>query len=107
MNIKTEASCSIKIYIAGDYASAKQWLHRECVREGLCVTIQETEFIYTNGAESGVVVGLENYPRFPKAREELQQRAEFIARGLMSELCQSSAMIVGPSETMWLTTRSC
>ncbi len=98
-------SFSVRIHIAGDIDVARQWLRRECVREGLCVTLKAEEFIYTHGMEAGVEIGMENYPRFPKTADEILARAVIIAEGLMVELCQSSAMIVTPTEAIWKTTR--
>jgi hypothetical protein len=56
---------AVRLYIAGDVETAKRWLRHECWREGLCVTIEPTTFIYTGGEEDGFVVGFVNYPRFP------------------------------------------
>lgn len=46
---------------------------------GLCVTITPTTFIYKDGREEGVIIGLINYPRFPTDKEKLEQTAEEIA----------------------------
>ncbi len=98
-------SYSVRIYVAGDGNAARQWLRHECIREGLCVTVKDVDYIYTYGLEAGVEVGLENYPRFPKTPAELQARAEVVATGLMQHLGQSSCMVVTPSESVWLTNR--
>lgn len=50
---------------------------------GGCVTITETDFIYTNGTEKGVIIELINYPRFKAKRKDLWNIAEVIAKQLM------------------------
>lgn len=96
---------AITVYVAGDYQAARESLRRECFEEGLCVTVTPTTFIYTAGAEEGVVVGLVNYPRFPTTPEALGDRAAKVAARLMTDLCQWSALIVTPTETVWLNAR--
>ena len=75
------------------------------MEDGLCVTVTPTTFVYTAGAEEGVAVGLVNYPRFPTTLEALRERAEKVAQRLMTDLCQWSALIVTPTETVWLNAR--
>ena len=43
--------------------------------EKLCVTVTETKFIYVNGNEPGLIIGLINYPRFPSDFLTLKDRA--------------------------------
>ena len=43
-----------------------------CDEVGLCVTFKLVEFLYINGDESGVEVGLINYPRFKSTPTEIQ-----------------------------------
>ncbi len=105
MLTKTEPSVRVTVYIAGDYQTAKAALRRECFAEGLCVTVTPTCFVYTAGAEDGVAVGFVNYPRFPTTADALFSRAVLVANRLMAELCQWSALVVGPETTMWLSNR--
>ncbi len=93
------------VYIAGDVQIARESLRRQCFEAGLCVTLTPTEFIYTAGMESGVAVGFVNYPRFPKQPEEIFSRAKRVAERLMDDLYQWSALIVTPTETVWLNRR--
>ena len=95
----------IQIYMSGPIETAKQVLRKECLREGLCVTIDPTTFIYAGGEESGFVIGLLNYPRFPKSNEELRSRAGDIALLLLDATCQLSALIVTPEATTWISNR--
>lgn len=48
----------------------KQLCQKHVDKIGLCVTVTETDYIYTNGSEKGVIVGLINYPRFPIAKHK-------------------------------------
>ena len=105
MKTLTEPSFNATVFIAGDVQTARESLRRQCFEEGLCVTLTPTEFVYTAGLESGVAVGLVNYPRFPKAPDEIKARAVKVAERLMGDLCQWSALVVTPAETVWLTRR--
>jgi hypothetical protein len=105
MPLVCEPSHSVTVFIAGDLATARASLRRQCMEEGLCVTLTATEFVYTSGMESGVAVGLQNYPRFPKSREEIKARALAIAHILIRDLYQSSALVVAPDETIWINNR--
>lgn len=101
----TAPTCVATVYVAGEYADAVASLRRQCIEDGLCVTITPTKFVYTGGAEDGVAVGFINYPRFPKTPEEIMARAVGVAERLIVDLYQLSASIVGPTETVWLTRR--
>ena len=57
----------------------KDFLQEYVNRVSLCVTVSPTTFIYKDGREDGVVIGLINYPRFPTTREALKKQAEEIA----------------------------
>jgi ferredoxin len=57
MNVKTEETYTVRLYLSGPVEVAKQVLREECMREGLCVTIEPTTYIYTGGEEAGYVVG--------------------------------------------------
>lgn len=94
-----------KIYIAGPIDVAKQILREECKHAGLCVTIEPTTFIYTGGEEEGYVVGLINYPRFPKADQDIWNRAYRIANLLRQKTFQDSVLLQDPSNTVWISDR--
>jgi hypothetical protein len=94
---------TIRVYMAGDIAHAKQLLRAECYGRGLCVTIEPTTFIYTGGEEAGFVVGFVNYPRFPSKPAELMERAKDMVYELMLPLNQRSALLVAPDKTIWIT----
>lgn len=92
-----------RVYMAGDIETAKRWLRQECWRSPLCVTVEPTTFIYTGGEETGFVVGLLDYPRFPDRHGILAARAREIAVSLRDECGQKSALVVGPEMTEWFT----
>lgn len=108
MITKTCPTYEINIYMAGDIEQAKQLLRTAVYppNKGLCVTINSTLYIYTGGEETGFIVGLRNYPRFPSHPAALLERAEQITENLLTGLCQWSAMIVESSgQTYWITRR--
>lgn len=90
-----------RIFIAGDLATIKQVCRQHCMEIGLCVTVQPTEFIYTAGEESGAVVGLINYARFPSTAEDVRQKAEALGHRLMAACCQRSFSIVTTDESTY------
>lgn len=105
MTKKTIPTYQIKLYLSGPIEVAKQLLRRECLRLGLCVTIEPTTFIYTGGEETGYIVGLLNYPRFPAVIDELKARAESIMLQLIEETNQHSGLMVTPTQSTWVTRR--
>lgn len=101
---KTTPTITVQIFMAGDIATAKQEIRSYCWYYGFCVTVTATDFIYTGGEETGFIIGLQNYPRFPVTEEDalLARAHELIAR-LMPVLNQRSALIVAPGCTEWVT----
>lgn len=83
----------IKIFIAGDKQLARQVL-QEYVMRGACVSITDEEYIYKMGNETGIVVNLFNYPRFPKSEKELLDQALELAELLIEKLYQGSCTVV-------------
>jgi len=102
---KTAPTYRVTIFVAGDIGTAKMICQRFCFSEGLCVTLRPTDFIYTGGTESGMEIGLINYPRFPVDSEEIRSTAMRLAQKLVEDLSQWSASIVCPDTTIWLTRR--
>lgn len=105
MFTNSEDTIWIKIYLSGPISIGEQVCREECLREGLCVTIEPTKYIYTGGEEAGFVVGLINYPRFPSTYEDLLVRAKDLAIKLLDQTCQRSVLIVTPQITEWITKR--
>jgi len=102
---KTVTTFWAKIYISGPIEIAEQIIRQECLREGLCVTIEPTKFIYTGGEEEGYVVGLINYPRFPTTSKLIWDRAMSLANLLLEGTYQHSVLLMSSTETLWLTKR--
>ncbi len=98
-------SWPVTIHIAGKPGDARYLCQRFCDKVGLCVTVTETTYVYTNGRELGVRVGLINYPRFPKESEEIEKQAYQLASLLRIGLRQDSFTIETPKETTWYSWR--
>ena len=106
MTVKQEKTFEIKIYIGGSYEKALDICQEFCSREGLCVTVTPTEYVYKYGRASGVIIGLMNYPRFPTTLEELERIACLLAEFyLVSALNQGSFSVVTPERTIWWSKR--
>lgn len=67
---------------------------------GWCVSITPTRFVYKEGTEEGAIVGVIQYPRFPKVEEELERRTIDLAHILLVELEQLRLSIVLPTRTI-------
>ena len=103
--VKVEKSFPVTIHIGGTYHSAKKILQKYCNEAGCCVTLHTVEYIYTNGSEFGIRVGLINYPRFPSDPATLTAKAIEIAELLRKELKQESYSVETPVETIWYSYR--
>lgn len=102
----TAPTYQVKIYLSGPIEVAKQVIREAVKLEGLCVTVEPTLYQYTGGEETGYVVGLLNYPRFPTTDlSKIDQRAMALARLLLQRTFQHSALVVTPVTTTWLTDR--
>lgn len=71
--------------------------------EMTCVTLTPTEYIYVKGREPGVIVGMINYPRFPKLKYEIVDLAYRLAKELMKGLMQYRVTAVFPDRTVMFT----
>jgi hypothetical protein len=95
----------VRIYLSGPIETAKQILRQECMREGICVTIEPTTYMYTGGEEAGYVVGLANYPRFPLEPAALEARARDLMTKLIVGTFQHSGMLMTPDAAEWVSQR--
>lgn len=68
-----------------------------------CVTVTSTKFIYTNGSESGAIIGFIQYPRFPEWISEIKKIALELAEILMTELNQFRVTVNFPDEVVMLS----
>lgn len=98
-------SYPVSIFIAGSVWDAETSCLAYCDAVGFCVTVTETTYCYTGGEESGVIVGLINYPRFPKSSAEIWAHAEALAAKLRDDLGQQSYTIQAPDRTVWFSHR--
>lgn len=94
-----------ELHLSGPIEAAKQVIRAECMREGLCVTISPTTFVYTGGEEAGYTVGLINYPRFESTPEAIEERARLLMHLLLEATHQHSALMITPSTTEWISKR--
>jgi hypothetical protein len=107
MRTETAPSYPVSIFIGcGDnYLMAYTVCGEYCDEVGLCVTVKQVEYVYTKGAETGVVVGLINYPRFPKDGTEIEAHAVKLGRILREALGQESFSVQTPTTTTWFSWR--
>lgn len=103
--VKVEKSFPITIHIAGKYHIAQKILQKYCNDVGYCVTLNTVEYIYKDGNEHGLRVGLINYPRFPSDPIALTNKAIEIAELLRQGLKQESFSVETPVETIWYSYR--
>lgn len=101
-----------KIYLglkAGYYgetsptSEVEQICQRYVDKVGLAVTVQKLNFIYTDGNEKGIVVGLINYPRFPSSNVEVNEHAFELANQLVKALDQYRCSVVTTDNTFLIT----
>lgn len=96
----------VELFMAGDVCHAKQVIRSFCAANPCCVTVTPTTYIYSGGEESGFVVGIRNYPRFPSDSHRLQSLAAKLGAELRLALSQDSYMVVDHGDqTVWSTTR--
>lgn len=103
--IKVEKSFPITIHIAGKYHVAQKILQKYCDEVGYCVTLRTVQYIYKDGNDHGLSVGLINYPRFPSDPITLTNKAIEIAELLRVGLKQESYSVETPVETIWYSYR--
>lgn len=102
---KVEETYTAEICVAGDLQDAIRLCRTFCMQQGLCVTVTPTTFVYTGGAETGVLVRLVNYPRFPRQKNEIWETAKDLAQHLRAGLAQHSCLIIDPDLSLWLSER--
>lgn len=94
----------ISIFVTGK--GVKEACQAFCDDKGLCVSITETDYVFTGGSEKGFIIGLINYPRFPKTPGELWNIADDLGIYLM-ETCNpyGSFTIQDPDNTYFNSNR--
>lgn len=98
-------SYPVSIFIAGDLDRAAGICLAYCGEVGLCVTVTKTIYVYTGGAEEGVIVGLINYGRFPSEPRAIWNTAYRLGLHLVDALGQQSFSLQAPDKTLWVSFR--
>jgi|TARA_R100001530_G_scaffold135833_1_gene114124 hypothetical protein len=96
----------VSIYIAGNIHKIQDTCREFCFDEGFCVTVTPTEYIYTGGAESGAIIGLINYPRFPMKPAQIKGQAFKLGLAIMKACYQTSFTVETPDKTYWYSRRT-
>lgn len=104
MRIISEKTFVCEIYIAGEMSDIERICAEFCM-SGLCVSIEPVKFVYTGGRETGAVVRLVNYPRFPATPASIRTTARLLADKLIEGCCQWSALLIDSENTEWRTNR--
>lgn len=97
---------SAEIYMAGDINHCRHELQRMAASEGMCVSLESVDYIYTGGMEQGFVIRLINYPRFQSSSGEIKDNAIRIAETLLEDLGQGSCSVVCSDETIFISRRN-
>jgi len=83
----------------GRYKIAQKVCQEYCNDVGLCVTIKKVDYIYKDGNEPGIEVGLINYPRFEETSSRIDYHANLLASKLMEKFNQLRVSVVTPEKT--------
>jgi len=70
-----------------------------CNKVKLGVTVTPTNFVYVDGDEPGVIIGLINYPRFPSNEWSTRANAYELTKILLKKFKQERMTIVFPDIT--------
>ena len=70
------------------------FLSEYCTQNKLTVSVTPTKYIYVNGEEDGVIIGLINYPRFPSTKEEIKKIALDLGQKLLELFYQYRVTII-------------
>lgn len=112
MNAQEVDTFTATIYVGSYVNETKKTIKRSVVEEtlkaycdsvGFCVTLTDTQFIYSEGSEPGFIVGLINYPRFPKTKKDIMEHAFVIAFMLKTVCKQQRVSFVTDSKTYMLS----
>lgn len=106
MRTEFAPSWPVQIFIAGEYETAMNACGAYCDEVGLCVTVTLTDYVYTNGTEGGLIIGLINYPRFPKEPAQIEASAIALGMKLREALGQESFSVQTPTTTTWFSWRA-
>lgn len=105
MIVKYAPSFPVSIFMAGNIRRAKKYCRSYCDKYGFCVTVTPTTYVYTGGQETGFIVGLINYPRFPATEKHIKDHGILLGYSLLKHLGQDSFSLQTPIETIWYSRR--
>ena len=103
--VKAEIFLGLREGYTENYSSQSEiftTLRNYCTKHKLAVTLTNTKFIYVNGYEDGMIIGLINYPRFPNTKEKIKDTALNIAELLMYKFKQYRISVIIGDETIML-----
>lgn len=103
--VKYADAYSCRIFIAGDINIIAQECREFCMDIGLCVTVTPTSYIYTGGEETGAIIELINYARFPKEKHEISGQAIALGYRLAKKACQGSFTIMNDEKSAFYSRR--
>lgn len=90
-----------RIWIAGDYTGALKVVQTYCNEVGNCFAITPADYVYTGGAERGVMITRINYARFPADSVTIYRQCLTLALRLKDALKQRSFSIEAPGATYY------
>jgi len=93
------------IYVSGDISITLNKLRELCFPKGLCVSLRKNEYVYAGGVESGVEIGLIQYPPFPEDERSLFKKAEHVGKSIAEVNSQWSFTILTPTQTYFYSRR--
>ena len=100
---KTLPTFIVNIYIAGRDEVIRPLLAKYCLDNKICFSVDNLDFPYAGGEQHGFIIGIINYPRFPREESELLEIAITLTKYLIEETHQISATVVGPKETTYIS----
>lgn len=103
--VKEVDSFPVSLFIAGDYDKAVQSTREYCDKYPWCFTVTKTNYVYKDGQEDGVIIGLINYPRYTWTYDVIIQHAINLGKKLIVDLDQESFSIQDPYTTTWYSWR--
>jgi|AGFS01.1.fsa_nt_gi hypothetical protein len=89
------------LHIAGNFDVCQQECNRITYEFGFCFQVSKVEYIYTGGQESGMLIRVINYPRFPRDPEEITKLCTQFGFRLAEKLCQKSFTLETSTDTMY------
>lgn len=89
------------IHVAGDYDTARAACREITYTFGFCFQIHKVDYIYTGGEESGLLIRVINYPRFPRDPEEITNLVTEFGKIIATKLCQKSFTVETSTDTMY------